>query len=116
MTINGARGVNHKIKDRFDLTLECIRLHYLNRTSPLSEVLQRYGVFFSLFKDFKGYVDFFLLQDLIEEDYSSVKLFLPLSAFGQPPLPSNVEEYLIYKDNMMNFVAARNQRIEDSLK
>jgi hypothetical protein len=29
MTINGARGVNHKIQDRFDLTLECIRSFYL---------------------------------------------------------------------------------------
>ena len=27
MTINGARGFNQKIADRFDLTLECIRLH-----------------------------------------------------------------------------------------
>ena len=25
MTINGARGINKKIRDRFDLTLECIR-------------------------------------------------------------------------------------------
>ena len=25
ITINGARGINHKIKDRFDLTLESIR-------------------------------------------------------------------------------------------
>ena len=39
MTINGARGTNGKIKDRFDLTLECIRRHYLNEESPLSKTL-----------------------------------------------------------------------------
>ncbi len=27
-TINGERGLNHRIKDRFDLTVECIRRHY----------------------------------------------------------------------------------------
>ena len=43
MTINGARGTNGKIKDRFDLTLECIRRHYLNEESPLSETLERYA-------------------------------------------------------------------------
>lgn len=30
LTINCARGFNAKIKDRFDLTLECIRRHYAN--------------------------------------------------------------------------------------
>src|SRR5664279_941267 len=36
-TINGARGFNRKIRDRFDLTLECIRRHYLGEHSPLGE-------------------------------------------------------------------------------
>ena len=35
MTINGSRGVNHRIQDRFDLTLECIRRYYLQETSPI---------------------------------------------------------------------------------
>lgn len=43
MTINGARGCHPLIKDRFDLTLECIRRHYLCDTSPLSAVLDRYA-------------------------------------------------------------------------
>ena len=37
MTINGSRGVNHRIQDRFDLTLECIRLFYIREHSPLFE-------------------------------------------------------------------------------
>ena len=40
MTINGARGFNAKIGDRFDLTLECIRLHYHRRKNPLEETLK----------------------------------------------------------------------------
>jgi hypothetical protein len=64
-TINQARGMNPAIADRFDLTLECIRLHYLGETSPLAETLIRYGDFFALFDDFSGYTDFFLFQDLV---------------------------------------------------
>lgn len=59
MTINGARGLNHRIKDRFDLTLECIRRHYIGESSPLSDTLQRYGSFFDLFDNFQGYIEFF---------------------------------------------------------
>ena len=35
MTINVARGFHPRIKDRFDLTVECIRRHYHNERSPL---------------------------------------------------------------------------------
>ena len=47
MTINGARGVNRKIRDRFDLTLECIRQHYINENNPLTDTLKRYSSFFN---------------------------------------------------------------------
>ena len=111
MTINGSRGFNPKIKDRFDLTLECIRRFYSNENSPLSDTLKRYPEFFDLFQDFKGYVDFFLLQDLVEENYLAIKPFLPFNGFDYPPLPNNVEEYKSYKKNMMDFLGARNQRM-----
>ena len=52
-TINQER-VGNKIVDRLDLTLECIRLHYLGETSPMAEVLDRYDDFFDLFESFKG--------------------------------------------------------------
>jgi hypothetical protein len=61
-TINQARGVHGgPLADRWDLTLECIRLHYPGEISPLAETLARYADFFDLFDDFKGYIDFFLL-------------------------------------------------------
>ena len=111
MTINGSRGLNKNIKDRFDLTLECIRLHYSNSTSPLSETFKRYGDFFDLFIDFKGYVDFFLLQDLVDQDYSSIKFWIPFNSFDDSPMPKNIDEYRIFKGNLMSFIANRNNRI-----
>ncbi len=111
MTINGARGVNHKIQDRFDLTLECIRRFYLNQKSPLTDALERNANFFELFSDFKGYVDFFLLQDLMENDYETIKFWSNFDNFETAPLPKDKEEYLSYKFNLISFVAARNQRI-----
>lgn len=115
MTINGARGINHNIKDRFDLTLECIRMYYQKEMNPLTDTLERYSSFFDLFKSFKGYVDFFLLQDLVEGDYSSIQFFLPFVRFNNQPLPNSVDEYQLYKKNMTNFLIARNQRILENL-
>ena len=116
MTINGARGLNRSIKDRFDLTLECIKRHYADEGSPLSDTLQRYSEFFNLFRNFQGYVEFFLLQDMVAEDFSSVKFYLPFSSFDNPPLPNSVEEYRLYKKSVIDFVSARNQRILNSVK
>lgn len=44
-TINQERGINSLINDRFDLTLECIRLFYIGQTSPLFDTFFRYGLF-----------------------------------------------------------------------
>lgn len=90
MTINGARGFHPRIKDRFDLTVECIRRHYRDEPSPLSEAIARYGDFFGLFGDFRGYVNHFLLQDLVSDDYSAVRFFAPFEGFRTSPLPETV--------------------------
>ena len=58
-----------------------------------------------------GYADFFLLQDLVSEDYLSIKYLIPFNSFENSPLPKDVDEYMIYKKNMTDFVNARNQRI-----
>ena len=113
MTINGARGVNKKIRDRFDLTLECIRKYYKNEDSPLNKTFERYKQFFNLFESFKGYVDFFLLQDLVTSDYLSIKYFVPFESFEDYPLPNDIEEYKQYKYNLSNFVSSRSQRMKD---
>ena len=113
MTINGARGFNQKIADRFDLTLECIRLHYLGMSNPLQDVLSKNTAFFKLFESFAGYVDFFLLQDLVDVNYESIYFFTPIKKmFESSPLPANKEEYLQYMKSSTSFTAKRNERIK----
>ncbi len=110
-TINGARGFHPLIKDRIDLTLECIRRFYLNEASPLSEVLGRYKSFFELFDNFQGYVEFFLFQDLVAKDFSEIKFFMPFNDFKPPVVPKTLDTYLSYKSSVINYITARNERI-----
>ena len=110
-TINGARGFHPLIKDRIDLTLECIRRHYKAEESPLSETLTRYQDFFALFQNFQGYVEFFLLQDLVSEDCSSIQFLMPFEDFKTPAVPKTLDGYLSYKDLTIKYIHARNQRI-----
>lgn len=114
MTINGARGFHPKIKDRFDLTIECIRRYYLREGSPLSATLARYGEFFNLFGNFRGYVEFFLLHDMVNADCSGVKFFAPFTGFETPPVPAGVEAYRAYRELAVAFIKARNNRILQS--
>jgi hypothetical protein len=113
-TINQARGVNRKICDRFDLTLECIRLFYQEKESPLYDTLLRYKDFFDLFVDFSGYIDFFMLQDFLD-DNEQVKFSLPFDNFNRSPLPQNVDEYETYKNHTIKLMNLRNERIIESL-
>lgn len=110
-TINQSRGVNSLIDDRFDLTLECIRLFYIGKESPLYDVLLRYKNFFDLFEDFIGFIHFFLLEDLIDEN-NNIGFYLPFDDFKTRPTFSDVDEYLLYKKRVMSFIKARNKRIQ----
>ena len=116
MTINQYRGFNRKINDRIDLTLECIRLYYDGKVSPLYETFSLYDDFFKLFVDFKGYVDFFLFQDLVSDDYKSIKFLHPFESFDKNSLPKTKDEYLKYKSNTLEFIDKRNKRIENWVK
>lgn len=113
LTINGARGFTRKIADRVDLTLECIRRHYDGDASPLGTVLTRYGDFFALFEDFGGYVDFFLLQDLVTDDHSAVRFFTHFADFTTPAVPADLAAYLDFRRSSIEFVQARNRRIAE---
>jgi hypothetical protein len=113
-TINQARGCTRSIGDRFDLTLECIRRHYAGEASPLAKVLMRYDAFFKLFTDFRGYVEFFHLQDLVTHDYRRVMISQPYRNFSGSPIPASPSEYEAYKTDMTRFIDARNQRIMQS--
>ncbi len=111
-TINQARGINNLIDDRFDLTLECIRRFYSGEKSPLYDTLSRYRSFFDLFGDFLGYVQFFFLNDLLNEK-RSFNFYLPFDDFKSRPSFSDVNQYLLYKERVVGFIQARNNRIED---
>ena len=114
-TINQERGTNTKIRDRWDLTVECIRRHYVGGESPLSNTLVRYSDFFSLFSNFKNYVEFFHLQAVVSDDFKKVKFFLPFDDFQRVPTPKNKEEYIAYRQAVMLFINQRNRRILHSL-
>jgi hypothetical protein len=111
MTINAARGFNQKISDRFDLTLECIRRHYVLNKSPLEDTLNRYSSFFELFNDFEGYVEFFMLEDMVRG--GTVQFALPFDDFQSSPIPKSRDEYLRYMDASMQMVSARNARLNE---
>lgn len=111
MTINQARGCFGRIRDRFDLTLECIRRHYLGEKSPLGATIARYADFFGLFGDFAGYVDFFLLQDAVNEGDLTIKFSMAFAGFDGSPLPATLDAYIAYRQRSIEFIQARNRRI-----
>ncbi|WP_420898863.1 DUF6994 family protein [Cryobacterium glaciale] len=113
--MNSARGMHPRNRDRFDLTLECIRRHYEGEQSSLEETLLRYADFFRLFEDFRGYVDLFFLQDLVSVVYAAVEFFTPFDNFTTLALPGNLAAYEHYRSQSVGFVQARNGRIADSL-
>ena len=111
-TINQARGILRLIDDRFDLTLECIRRYYINEPSPLKETLRRYASFFELFESFECYTEFFLLNDLVDQQ-GNIRFYLPFDDFQSPPEFRDVENYFTYRDQVVGFINARNRRIEE---
>lgn len=110
-SINQERGRRVEVRDRFDLTLECIRRHYFGERTPL-EALTRHGDYFDLFGDFRGYDNHFLLNDLVHEGTDEIKFYLPFDDFDRDALPASADEYRQYMQRSMDFVRARNQRIE----
>lgn len=109
-TINQARGIRMLVADRLDLTLECIRRHYVGADSPLADVIERYKVFFDLFGDFRGYVDYFLLQDAVTPSYD-IDFVLPFDDFVSRGTPQTVDAYDQYRHRSIDFIVARGKRM-----
>ena len=68
---------------RFDIGVHPTLLHQRAKSvggMSLEGMLQ----FFQLFETFKGYVEFFLLNDLVDER-GNVKFYLPFDEFQSPP-------------------------------
>lgn len=111
--MNQNRGTNLFISDRWDLTLECIRRYYNGENSPLYETIHADKEFYDLFIDFKGYIDFFFLQDCVSKDYSKVFIWCGNADFTECGLPETIDEYMDFIDKEMIFLRNRNQRIQE---
>jgi len=59
-------------------------------------------------------VKFFLLEDLVHEDFSAVKIAAPFDDFRGSPIPADMDEYNGYRNASIAFIEARNQRILNS--
>ena len=75
------------------------------------KTIERDKDFFDLFVDFKGFVDYFFLQDCVSPDCSSVKIWVGNADFNEDPLPKTVDEYLLWISQQMDFLEKRNGRI-----
>ena len=80
--------------------------------SPLSKVLEADKNFFDLFIDFKGYVDFFFLNDMVTDDYSKVSCWCGKMDFKGRGIPKSLEEYIRFIELEIDFLKKRNNRIE----
>lgn len=113
-SINQARETNGKIRDRFDLTLECIRRQYAGLDCPLSESFAWHDAFFDFFGFFSGYTDHFLLNDGVTTDYAAGDFLKYGDAFDGDPLPAGAtDEYREYMRRSMEVIRARNARINE---
>ncbi|MGB7982953.1 MAG: hypothetical protein WCF36_19390 [Candidatus Nanopelagicales bacterium] len=73
--------------------------------------LNRYQDFFSLFGHFRHYLEFFLLDDLVDPHCVEIRWYLPFDDFNRSPLPQTPDEYETYRQASLCFVRDRNRRI-----
>jgi hypothetical protein len=83
----------------------------LKKESPLASTLSRYADFFALFGDFRGYVRFFLLDDLVTSDFD-VRFFMPFDDFRPSSVSKDVGTCKEYRRRSIDFIKARNHRIK----
>lgn len=124
-SLNQRRGTSGRICDRFDLSLECIRLYYEGVTTadrnPLGDVLLVDAAFFDLFgqgpEGFAAYVDFFYLGALVHD--GGVRWLDGADsgerAFTYSPLPKTIDAYIRYLEALLAFVNSRNEAIASAI-
>ena len=115
-SMNQNKGTNALISDRWDLTLECIRRYYQGEDSPLYNTIMKDKDFFDLFVDFRGYVDYFFLQDCVTNDYSGVDRWCGDASFKDNALPKTLDDYFQFIDKEFLFMDKRNNRIAEYVK
>ena len=73
---------------------------------------EKYAGWFHSFIGSNIYCDFFLLQDLVEPNYTKIKFWHPFESFDNSPLPKNIDDYYLFRDKVVKFVTSRNERIK----
>ena len=64
--------------------------------------------------DFRGLVDFFLLQDAVTVECDAVIFSAPLRDFStSSTIPQTMDEYREYRQRAITFIEARNRRIAE---
>lgn len=119
-SVNQARGMEARISDRFDLTLEAIRLFYqgavLRTENPIGDVLEAYRWWFDLFgkgaEGFHRFADFFFLTPILDTE-EQVKSFGGLGLAFDRALPKDETAYGAYVADQVAFVTMRNELITD---
>ncbi len=114
-SFNQARGMNAKIRDRWDWSLECIRRFYIGEDSPLAKQMKSDTEFYKLFVNFQGFVEFFYLQDCVTDDWK-VRTWTEGIPFERPAFPQSVEEYWRFIEHEIIFVEKRNKRIRELME
>jgi hypothetical protein len=116
-TLNQARGCDPRVSDRFDLTLEAIRLYFAGITNrvenPLGDVVDAYGWFFDRFgrgsEGFQAYVDYFFLDPFVTR--GRVRPLYCGSLDYADALPREASEYHSYIEGQRQAVGQRNKLI-----
>ncbi len=60
-------------------------------------------------------MEFLLLQNLVTPNYSAVKYHLPHTGFSELQLTKNLNDYLEYRENIINLIQARGQRMLEAM-
>jgi hypothetical protein len=63
-------------------------------------------------RGFQGYVDFFLLQDLVSSECEAVRFFMPFNDFNPSAIPRDLGAYLEFRHLSIEFAKARIRRID----
>lgn len=122
-SINQARGMErHRIADRFDLTLEAIRLsydgHVHRHENPIGDVLEAYQWWFELFgkgaDGFQAYAGFFFLDPWLD-NHGRVNPLGSLSLAFEQALPRDAAAYREYITAQIALVGVRNELIQRSI-
>lgn len=117
LSLNVARGAEFIRKnkrrpgfyDRFDMFLFDLKNWYDGNLSQLQEEFDSNEVWLKLFIDFRGFINYFLLNDFVNNDFEVIDLTNNGNFIEQfeSYIPKNSENYSLYFENSNNIIINR---------